>query len=157
MTDIPDYIRAIWRDPPPGRLMGPGHPAGDFLNAPDWLVLEESEGRLVVDVPLVDAAKNFRGQLFGGFAPAYIDLIALRTVSAGARDREHGWLITLNMRVEYIEPVEGPRFVIESRVVNRRGRSLLVETVFRDAPAGRMLLFATLTLMEQPLTKSAPR
>jgi acyl-coenzyme A thioesterase PaaI-like protein len=157
MTDIPDYIRAIWRDPPPGRLMGPGHPAGDFLHAPDWLVLEESEGRLVVDVPLVDAAKNFRGQLFGGFAPAYVDLIALRTVSAGARDREHGWLITLNMRVEYIEPVEGPRFVIESRVVNRRGRSLLVETVFRDAPGGRMLLFATLTLMEQPITKSAPR
>jgi acyl-coenzyme A thioesterase PaaI-like protein len=157
MTDIPDYIRAIWRDPPPGRLMGPGHPAGDFLHAPDWLVLEESEGRLVVDVPLVDAAKNFRGQLFGGFAPAYVDLIALRTVSAGARDREHGWLITLNMRIEYIEPVEGPRFVIESRVVNRRGRSLLVETVFRDVPGGRMLLFATLTLMEQPISKTPSR
>jgi acyl-coenzyme A thioesterase PaaI-like protein len=156
MSDIPDYIRAIWRDPPPGRLMGPGHPAGDFLNAPDWRVLEEGEGRLVVDVPLVDAAKNFRGQLFGGFAPTYIDLIALRTVSAGARDREHGWLVTLNMRVEYIEPVEGPRFVIESRVVNRRGRSLLVETVFRDEQ-GRMLLFATLTLMEQPVPKSTPR
>jgi acyl-coenzyme A thioesterase PaaI-like protein len=156
MTDIPDYIRAIWRNPPPGRLMGPGHPAGDFLNAPDWRVLEESEGKLVVDVPLVDAAKNFRGQLFGGFAPTYIDLIALRTVSAGARDREHGWLITLNMRVEYIEPVEGPRFVIESRVVNRRGRSLLVEVLFRDEQ-GRMLLFATLTLMEQPVPKSIPR
>jgi acyl-coenzyme A thioesterase PaaI-like protein len=119
-------------------------------------VLEESEGKLVVDVPLVDAAKNFRGQLFGGFAPTYIDLIALRTVSAGARDREHGWLITLNMRVEYIEPVEGPRFVIESRVVNRRGRSLLVEVLFRDEQ-GRMLLFATLTLMEQPVPKSIPR
>jgi acyl-coenzyme A thioesterase PaaI-like protein len=129
--------------------MGPGHPAGDFLNAPDWRVLEESEGRLVVDVPLVDAAKNFRGHLFGGFAPTYIDLIALRTVSAGARERAHGWLVTLNMRLEYFEPVEGPRFIIESRVVNRRGRSLLVEVTFRDN-AGKMLVFATLMLMEQP-------
>lgn len=156
MSDIPDYISAIWRDPPPGRLMGPGHPAGDFLNGPDWRLLEESEGRVLVDVPLVDAAKNFRGQLFGGFAPTYIDLVALRTVSAGARDKPHGWLITLNMRIEYIEPVEGPRFLIESRVVNRRGRSILVETVFRDTE-GRMLLFSTLTLMEQPITKSQPR
>jgi acyl-coenzyme A thioesterase PaaI-like protein len=136
--------------------MGPGHPAGDFLNGPDWRLLEESEGRVLVDVPLVEAAKNFRGQLFGGFAPTYIDLVALRTVSAGARDKPHGWLITLNMRIEYIEPVEGPRFLIESRVVNRRGRSILVETVFRDSE-GRMLLFSTLTLMEQPITKSQPR
>jgi acyl-coenzyme A thioesterase PaaI-like protein len=150
MSDIPDYIRAIWRDPPPGRLMGPGHPAGDFLNGPDWRVLEESAGRLVVDVPLVDAAKNFRGHLFGGFAPTYIDLVALRTVSAGARERAHGWLVTLNLRVEYFEPVEGPRFLIESRVVNRRGRTLLVEVSFRDH-AGKMLLFATLMLMEQPV------
>jgi acyl-coenzyme A thioesterase PaaI-like protein len=155
MSDIPDYIRSIWRDPPPGRLMGPGHPAGDFLNAPDWHVLEESDGKLVVDVPLVDAAKNFRGHLFGGFAPTYIDLIALRTVSAGARERAHGWLVTLNMRVEYFEPVEGPRFVIESRVVNRRGRTILVETHFRDQ-AGKMLLFATLMLMEQPV-EPAPK
>lgn len=149
MSAIPDYIRAIWRNPPPGRLMGPGHPAGDFLGGPEWIVVEESDGRLVVDVPLVDAAKNFRGQLFGGFAPTYIDLIALRTVSAGTGERSHGWLLTLNLRVEYFEPVEGPRFLIESRVVNRRGRTILVETTFRDH-AGKMLLFATIMLLEQP-------
>jgi acyl-coenzyme A thioesterase PaaI-like protein len=149
---IPDYLSAIWRNPPPGRLMGPGHPAGDFLDAPDWRVLEESEGRLLLDVPLVPAVKNFAGHLFGGFAPTYIDLVALRTVSAGARDRPHGWLLTLNLRVEYLEPVEGPRFLIESRVVNRRGRSILVETSFRDQ-AGKMLLFATLMLLEQPAEK----
>jgi acyl-coenzyme A thioesterase PaaI-like protein len=151
---IPDYIRAIWRDPPPGRLMGPGHPAGDLLDGPDWRVLEESEGRLVVDVPLVATLKNFRGQLFGGFAPAYVDLIALRTVSAGARARPHGWLLTANMRLEYFEPVDGPRFVIESRIVNRRGRTYLIEVVFRDH-SGKMLLFSTLTLIEQPIAKPA--
>jgi acyl-coenzyme A thioesterase PaaI-like protein len=134
--------------------MGPGHPAGDLLDGPDWRVLEEGLGRLVVDVPLVALAKNFRGQLFGGFAPAYIDLIALRSVSAGARQRRHGWLLTLNMRVEYLEPVEGPRFVIESRILNQRGRSYLIEVVFRDH-AGKMLLFSTITLLEQPLSPAA--
>ncbi|HEX6241790.1 MAG TPA: PaaI family thioesterase [Polyangiales bacterium] len=156
MSEIPDYIRAIWRDPPPGRLMGPGHPAGDFLEGPDWRVLEESEGRLLVDVPLVNAAKNFRGALFGGFAPAYIDLVALRTVSAGARERPHGWLVTLNMRVEFFEPVEGPRFHIESRIVNKRGRTMLLEVTFKD-PQGKMLLFSTLMLMEQAVEPGAPK
>lgn len=155
-SDIPDYIRAIWRDPPPGRLMGPGHPAGDLLGGPDWRVLEESLGRVVVDVPLVDPVKNFRGQLFGGFAPAYIDLVALRTVSAGARERPHGWLLTVNLRVEYIEPVEGPRFIMESRILNRRGRTFLMEVVFRDH-AGKMLLFSTLTLIEQPIPQAAEK
>ena len=145
---VPEYVRAIWRNPEPGRLMGPGHPAGDFLGGPDWRVLEESAGRLVVDVPLVPAVRNFREQLFGGFAPAYIDLIALRTVSAGTGERAHGWLLTLNMNVQFFEPVEGPRFIIESTIVNRRGRTIFVETRFKDH-SGKLLLFATVTLLEQ--------
>jgi len=146
---LPDYVREIWRNPNPGRLMGPGHPAGDFLDGPEWLVLEEGEGRLVVDVPLVDAAKNFKGHLFGGFAPTYIDLVALRTVSAGKREIPHGWLLTMNLHVEYFEPVEGPRFLMESRVVKRRGRTIFVEVTFKDT-AGKALLFATTMLLEQP-------
>jgi acyl-coenzyme A thioesterase PaaI-like protein len=145
---VPEYVRAIWRNPEPGRLMGPGHPAGDFLGGPDWRVLEESAGRLVVDVPLVPAVRNFREQLFGGFAPAYIDLIALRTVSAGTGERAHGWLLTLNMHVQFFEPVEGPRFIIESTIVNRRGRTIFVETRFKDH-SGKLLLFATVTLLEK--------
>jgi acyl-coenzyme A thioesterase PaaI-like protein len=129
--------------------MGPGHPAGDLLDGPDWRVLEESEGRLVVDAPLVPALRNFRGQLFGGFAPTYVDLISLRTVSAGTGERAHGWLVTLNMHIEFFEPVEGPRFVLESSVINRRGRTIFVETKFKDA-AGKLLVFATTTLLEQP-------
>ena len=145
---VPEYVRAIWRNPEPGRLMGPGHPAGDFLGGPDWRLLEESAGRLVVDVPLVPAVRNFREQLFGGFAPAYIDLIALRTVSAGTGERAHGWLLTLNMHVQFFEPVEGPRFIIESSIVNRRGRTIFVETRFKDHN-GKLLLFATVTILEQ--------
>jgi acyl-coenzyme A thioesterase PaaI-like protein len=146
---VPDYVRAIWRSPEPGRLMGPGHPAGDLLNGPDWRVVEEEPGRLVVDVPLVPAVKNFRGHLFGGFAPAYIDLIALRTVSAGHREMTHGWLVTLNLHVEYFEPVEEPRFIIESAIVNRRGRTIFIEIRFKDAQ-GKLLLFSTVTLIEKP-------
>jgi len=146
----PKYTRAIWGNPEPGHVMGPGHPAGDLLSGPDWKILEESEGRLVVDVPLVPHVKNYRGHLFGGFAPAYVDLIALRTVSAGrSLDVAHGWLLTLNLRVDYFEPVAGPRFVIESHILNRRGKTFFVEVRFRD-PAGKVLLFATATLLEQP-------
>jgi acyl-coenzyme A thioesterase PaaI-like protein len=151
---VPEYVRAIWNNPQPGRLMGPGHPAGDLLDGPDWRVLEESDGRLVVDVPLVSAVKNFRQQLFGGFAPAYIDLIALRTVSAGTGQRSHGWVLTLNLHVEFFEPVEGPRFVIESTIVNRRGRTIFVETRFKSLD-GKLLVFSTVTLLEQAL--DAPR
>jgi acyl-coenzyme A thioesterase PaaI-like protein len=120
------------------------------LDGPDWRIVEEAEGRLVVDVPLVERVKNYRGHLFGGFAPAYVDLIALRTVSAGqSLDAPHGWLVTVNLRVEYLEPVDGPRFVIESKILHRRGRTILVEVRFRDPP-GTLLLFATVLLREKP-------
>src|SRR5690242_17312926 len=147
--DATRYTRTVWGNPEPGRLMGPGHPAGDLLRGPDWRIVEESEGRFVVDVPLVDAAKNYRGHLFGGFAPAYIDLVALRTVSAGrSLDVPHGWLLTLGIRVDFFEPVEGPRFIIESEITVRRGRTLFVEVRFRDTQR-KLLVFSTATLLEQ--------
>ena len=59
------------------------------------------------------------------------------------------------MRIEFFDPVEGPRFRIESRIVNRRGRTLLVEVSFRDLE-GRMLLFSTAMLIEQPIAPGAP-
>ena len=142
------YNRAIWGNPPPGRLLGKGHPVGDFLEAHEWTVLEEREGFFKVDAHLHDAVKNFQGRLFGGFAPTYVDLISLRTVSAG-RDlgERRGWLVTVNMRLDYFEPVAGPRFFIECEIRNRRGRNLLVETRFINTD-GKMALFAVTTLRE---------
>jgi acyl-coenzyme A thioesterase PaaI-like protein len=149
MSASPHYTRTIWGNPPEGRLMGPGHPVGDFLDGPEWRVLDEQPGFFRVEARLVDAVKNYRGHLFGGFAPTYVDLIALRTVSAGqSLDKPHGWLLTVNMRLDYFEPVEGPTFVIESRIKNRRGRTLLVETSFFKEDT--MLLHALTTLREQP-------
>jgi hypothetical protein len=41
--DLSAMIRA-WRDPEPGRVIGRGHPAGDFLEAYDWKLLETRQG-----------------------------------------------------------------------------------------------------------------
>ena len=54
-----------------------GHPAGDFLEAYLWRVVERGPGWLKVDAHLPDHARNPRGQLFGGFTPTYVDLISL--------------------------------------------------------------------------------
>ncbi len=131
--------------------MGPGHPIGDFLQAHEWTILDERPGYFRLDVHLIDAAKNYRGQLFGGFAPTYVDLVSLRTVSAGEPlDAPRGWLVTVNMRLDYFEPVEGPRFFLECEIKNRRGSIILAETRFKD-DADRLLIWAVTTLKELPI------
>ena len=145
-SDLFRHARATWGGAEPGRMIGRGHPVGDFLEAHEWLMLEERPGHLKLDVHLVDPVKNFKGHLFGGFAPTYVDLIAIRTVRAG-QSSPTGWLVTMNMRLDFFEPVSGPRFFVESDVVNRRGSVALVETRFRDS-AATMLVFALTTLRE---------
>src|SRR5205085_234007 len=72
-----------WASPPPGRLVGRGHPAGDFLEAWAWDVLDEAPGFIRVEAALPEQVKNPRGQLFGGFTPTYVDPPSLFTVHAG--------------------------------------------------------------------------
>jgi acyl-coenzyme A thioesterase PaaI-like protein len=135
----------------PGQLVGRGHPAGDFLEAWRWRVVERGPGYLKVDAHLPDHARNPRGQLFGGFTPTYVDLISLfasRTGEAAAGDSEGNrpWLATTNMRVDYFDPVIGPRFHIEARIVRERGRTVMIETRFVDPADGKLLVFALTTL-----------
>ena len=129
----PDPARMRWTKPEPGRLVGRGHMAGDLLEAYDWVVLDKREGYLRLDVGLPQQVRNPMGQLFGGFTPTYVDMVALFTVHAGA-DRSDGpprqWLATSQMRLDYFEPITGPRFVIESEVEKRRGRTVFVLTRF---------------------------
>ena len=124
-----------WRDPGPGRVIGRGHPAGDFLEAYEWKLLEVRAGYLRIEAGLPSHVRNPRGQLFGGFTPTYVDMIALMTVNAGG-DRQgmpHQWLATTNMRVDYFEPIVGPTFVIESELEKRRGRTcFLITRFFQD-------------------------
>jgi len=142
---VPD---AAWRHPEPGQLIGPGHMAGDFLEAPLWRVLEERSGFLRLEVPMPARLCNPRGQLFGGFAPTYVDLIALFTFRAGRRrEGPWHWLATVSMRLDYYEPVLGPTFLVESEVRHRRGRNAWVETRFLDAQ-GTPLIDASTVLRE---------
>jgi acyl-coenzyme A thioesterase PaaI-like protein len=152
-SDAP-FVRA-WAERKPGQLIGKGHPAGDFLEAYDWQVLEEGPGMLRIQAHLPEHVRNPRGQLFGGFTPTYVDLVALFTVRAGAQEVEtrfRSWLATTNMRVDYFEPILGPAFVIESRLVKKRGRTNFVETRFLDAE-GELAVFAVTTMREVSLDR----
>ena len=103
----PAFIRA-WASREPGQLLGKGHPAGDFLQAHEWKVLEERQGFLKIRAHLPHHVRNPRGQLFGGFTPTYVDLLALFTVRAGesrVEERFRTWLATTNMRVDFFEPI----------------------------------------------------
>ena len=89
-------------------------------------MLEEKDGLLRVRAHVPEHVKNPRGQMFGGFTPIYVDLVSLFAVRAGAEGRNlrfGSWLATTNMRVDYFEPITGPEFEMESRLVKRRGRT----------------------------------
>jgi acyl-coenzyme A thioesterase PaaI-like protein len=140
----------------PGQLIGRGHPAGDFLEAYDWKVLLEEPGKLHLDVHVAPAARNPLGQVFGGFAPTYVDLVALFTVRASLpRDDDSlkEILATANMRVDFMEPLVGPRFRIESERVKQRGRNHWVQTRFLQND--ELALFALTTLRAIPRSREA--
>jgi acyl-coenzyme A thioesterase PaaI-like protein len=131
-----DLTKMRWTKPEPGRLVGRGHMAGDLLEAWDWVVLEKRAGYLRVDAGLPPQVRNPRGQLFGGFTPTYVDMVALFTVQLGmSGGMEDGapprrWLATTHMSLDYFEPITGPRFVIESELEKQRGRIYKVLTRF---------------------------
>lgn len=148
-------FRRAWAERAPGQLIGKGHPAGDFLEAWRWRVITEGEGHLRLRAHLPEHTKNPRGQLFGGFTPTYVDLVALFTTRAGSEDPERRfrhWLATTNMRVDYFEPILGPEFTIESHVVKRRGRTIFVETRFLDDEES-LAVFALTTMREVALDR----
>jgi len=151
--DDAPFVRA-WAERAPHQLIGRGHPAGDFLEAYDWKVLEEAEGLLRIEAHVPDHVRNPRGQMFGGFTPTYVDLVALFTVRAGqtrTEDRFRSWLATTNMRVDYFEPITG-EFLMESRLVKKRGRTNFVETRFLDG-RGQLAVFAVTTMREVKLDR----
>jgi len=150
----PPFVLA-WTNRKPGQLIGRGHPAGDFLEAYEWRILEEREGFLRIRGHVPTHVKNPRGQMFGGFTPTYVDLVALFTVRAGEERHEQRfrtWLATTNMRVDYFEPIVGPEFIMESWLVKKRGRTVFVETRFFD-PEDTLAVFAVTTIREVKLDR----
>ncbi|HJQ42099.1 MAG TPA: PaaI family thioesterase [Jatrophihabitantaceae bacterium] len=154
MTSEDEPMARPWATPEPGRLVGRGHPAGDFLEAWAWEVLEEGDGYVRVSAHLPDHVRNPRGQLFGGFTPTYVDLIALFTVRSRAQrsePRSHQWLATTSMRVDYFEPIIGPTFVLDSRREKQRGRTHFVMTRFLQD--GELAVLAATTMREVKLER----
>ena len=152
----PPFVTA-WRTAEPGRLVGRGHPAGDFLEAYSWEVLHEEVGYLRVSAHLPQHVKNPRGQLFGGFTPTYVDLIALFTCRAGPerlapRDPQRQWMATTSMRLDYFEPIVGPTFVLDSRLEKKRGRTNFIVTRFLQD--GDLAVLAATTLRSVPTDRS---
>jgi acyl-coenzyme A thioesterase PaaI-like protein len=151
VTDATKAIHA-WRQREPGRLIGKGHPAGDFLEAYNWDLLEERAGYLKVRAQLPEHVRNPRGQLFGGFTPTYVDMIALMTTKAGTPPEERfaSWLATTNMRVDYFEPITGT-FIVESELEKRRGRTCFVVTRFWQDDV--LAAYALTTMREMPVDR----
>jgi acyl-coenzyme A thioesterase PaaI-like protein len=147
-------FRRAWAERKPGQLIGRGHPAGDFLEAYDWELLEEGPGLLRIRASLPEHVKNPRGQLFGGFTPTYVDLVALFTVRSDEPSDQsfRSWLATTNMRIDYFEPIVGPYFEMHSQLVKKRGRTRFVETRFsvagQDAAELELAVFAVTTMRE---------
>ena len=142
-----------WGPTEPGRLIGRGHPAGDFLEAWAWEILEEGDGFIKVSAHLPDRVRNPRGQLFGGFTPTYVDMIALFTARRrGPRDAEAAprWLATTSMRLDYLRPIVGPKFVMDSRRETQTGRTHLVLTRFLQD--GELAVLAATTMREIALS-----
>jgi acyl-coenzyme A thioesterase PaaI-like protein len=142
-------LSRIWRTEDPKRLVGPGHPVGDFLEAPEWEVLERNERTLRLRVHLPDQVKNPRGDLFGGFTPTYADFVALHVFHLGLRDgKPRQWLSTASLQVEYFTPIQGPHFEITGELLQRRGRSACVQLRFLSTD-GELCALGQATLIEQ--------
>lgn len=134
--------RPSWTEVAPDRIIGPGHPAGDFLRAYEWRVLEERSGYLRLQADIPEHVLNPKQELFGGFTPTYVDLVSILTPRAGP-DRldpaaPRGWMSTLNMRIDYFEPVRVGSVELIGEMEHQRGRTFLVSM--------RMIQFDTLAV-----------
>lgn len=157
MSESMNRVRNAWASAKPGYFIGRGHPIGDFLEAHDWQVLEEHKGHIRVQAPLPKHVRNLWGQLFGGFTGTYVDFVALHTVRAGG-DRTRDWsyrLATTSMRIDYFDPVVGPHFLLEGRLLKERGRTFFAEVRFLD-PQGHLNVLAAVTMRKLPLATPSP-
>jgi acyl-coenzyme A thioesterase PaaI-like protein len=127
-------------------FMKPGHSAGDFVESTQWKILREEPGLVEVDAHLPDHLLNPRKQLFGGFTGTYVDMISIYTVRSLFTDKDDfRWAATINMRIDYLKPVLGPRFLLKGEVIHDGRSTCLVATHFTDIE-GNKLVYAVTTL-----------
>lgn len=143
-----EAVLSRWSTDDPERVVGRGHPVGDFLDAHAWRVLVREPGRMRIRAELPAHVMNPRGELFGGFTPTYVDFFALHVFHT-ARDpgSPRRWLSTADLRVDYFAPIRGPEVEIEGEVLHRSGRTGHVQVKFFDEAEGLCAL-AQVTLIE---------
>ena len=129
------------------------HAAGKFLEAERWKLLDIEPGRLRVECHVPVTVLNLAGSVFGGFTPTYVDYIAIWTAIT-VLDGKPRWLSTMNMQIDYFEPLVPPGFIVVGRVRNRRKRDFLIETEFTDGE-GRVAAFALVQLREMGSREAA--
>ena len=122
-----------WRENvPEGRLLNPGLPPFDLLEAPEWSVVSSSPGQLELLCHLPDTVLNPAGQLFGGFTGAYVDVASLYAAQSDVEGTP-GFQSTINMRLDYFEAITRTPFRVTSEVIHRRGETRLVAcNMFQD-------------------------
>jgi len=125
--------------------MRPGHCAGDLVEAADWNVIRQEQGQVEVDAHLPARVLNPRGHLFGGFTGTYVDLIAIFTLRSLYPSRDDYWVTTVNMRIDYLAPVLGPRMILKGELINQGRSTSLVSVTFFDQE-GNKLVYALVTL-----------
>ena len=127
-------------------LLPPGHNAGDLVESYKWEILKEAPGKLEVKAHLPGRLLNPRDQLFGGFHGVYVDLMSIYAARTARSDAQpFKWSSTINMRIDYLAPVEGESFLMESEVVNDGKSTCLIATTFKSTE-GAKLVFAIATL-----------
>jgi acyl-coenzyme A thioesterase PaaI-like protein len=132
------------RQPPV--FLRPGHCAGDLVEASKWKILAESHGLVEVDAHLPTRLLNPRGQLFGGFTGTYVDMLAIWTVRTLYLDRPgFSWASTVNMRIDYLDPVMGPRLRLRGELIKDGKSTCLVAVTFFDEQ-GNKLVYAICTM-----------
>lgn len=145
--DSAESVLRKWATDDPERVIGPGHPVGDFLEAHAWTVLERAPGALRVRAALPERVINLKGVLFGGFTPTYVDFFGLFVFhSLRAPDEPRRWLNTTRLDVEYFAPIPGPEIEIAGSLLHRRGRSAHIEVRFEDGDT--LCALAHLSLLE---------
>lgn len=125
-------------------FMKPGHNAGDFVEASKWIIKREERGLIEIDVHLPDRLLNPRKQLFGGFTGTYVDMISIYTVRTLFSDKhQFGWAATVNMRIDYLAPVLGPRFILRGELISEGRSTCLVASHFEDFEGNKMVYAIT--------------
>jgi len=131
-------------------FMRPGHCAGDLLAARDWTVLNKAPGHIELDVEVPQRVMNPRQQLFGGFTGTYVDMVALYTIKTLFASGEDFWITTVNMRIDYLEPVTGPRIRLRGELIKQGRSTSLVAVHFEDSDGNKQVYaLATMRVLDQ--------